>query len=823
MTFKRGYRKSGFTLLELIIVLGIMAIVMSASYAVFHYGNKISEMGNEQFAVQSDVRLVMDQITSELRYAKELAIVTISDAKKLSDPYSYIYIENGVIHRSIFDEVTSVRATTVLSATVSDTKTHFAKNPLSTDVLNIQIGAQDGDQTYTITSELKLLNLNLVKPIETIKGSNLDFAVQYRVAPLAKSFVYTITFNSAGGSSVPSITGTGDTPISEPTNPTRTGYLFSGWTPSFPARIPVGGAVLTATWTLAPNWYTLTFDSAGGSSVVSITQENGTPVSEPSTPPTRPGYNFMGWSPAFPSTMPEGGGTFMAQWEAQSADATLKSADLSVGTLSSTFLPGTQVYSITADKNATITISVEKNDLMATIDKTSAIVNKQNNIADFTIKAENGDQKIYHFVFGALNDDASLSGINLSKGTLTPEFDPAIHTYSIKGKATDTVTMTPVLSDGYASVSPLTADISVVNPTRTLTVTAQDGVTQEVYSFSYVVLNSDATLSAIGLSKGTLIPVFNSSQKTYSVKGSGTDNITVTPITNNVLATVSPTAIVLNKTNATAMFTVTAEDGTTTGYSVSFVLMSSDNTLSSIALSQGELNQAFDPLILNYTFKGSATENMTVTPVKNAASADVSPVSKVISNANKVASFVVTAEDGTPKTYTVTFVLKSSDATLSNIGLSSRTLTPTFSSGTLNYTVRGKSTDNIIVTPVKTNANATVTPTEISISNTSKVATFTVTAEDGTLKTYTVTFVLMSSDATLKTVTLSGGATMNPAPFSPMTYDYSVSQNCNVTVTTNDINAVVTPSISVNVNPGQPVTFKVTAEDGTVLNYTFHR
>ena len=125
---------------------------------------------------------------------------------------------------------------------------------------------------------------------------------------------YTIDFDSAGGSSVASITQDYGTSVSAPADPTREGFTFAGWNPAVPGTMPAGDATLTAQWTI--NEYTIDFDSAGGSSVASITQDYGTSVSAPADP-TRKGYTFAGWNPAVPETMPAGDATLTAQWTAK--------------------------------------------------------------------------------------------------------------------------------------------------------------------------------------------------------------------------------------------------------------------------------------------------------------------------------------------------------------------------------------------------------------------------------------------------------------------------------------------------------------------------
>ncbi len=59
---------------------------------------------------------------------------------------------------------------------------------------------------------------------------------------------------------------------------------------------------------------TITFDSNGGSSVMSITALCGAQIDCPQSP-ERNGYTFMGWKPAFPATMPYEDMTLTAQWK----------------------------------------------------------------------------------------------------------------------------------------------------------------------------------------------------------------------------------------------------------------------------------------------------------------------------------------------------------------------------------------------------------------------------------------------------------------------------------------------------------------------------
>ena len=122
---------------------------------------------------------------------------------------------------------------------------------------------------------------------------------------------YTITFDTAGGSEVPSITQDYGTAITPPAAPTRTGYTFAGWDREIPTAMPAENMTITARWQL--NQYTITFDTAGGSEVPSITQDYGTAITAPANP-TKTGYTFAGWDKTIPATMPAGDMTITARW-----------------------------------------------------------------------------------------------------------------------------------------------------------------------------------------------------------------------------------------------------------------------------------------------------------------------------------------------------------------------------------------------------------------------------------------------------------------------------------------------------------------------------
>ena len=122
---------------------------------------------------------------------------------------------------------------------------------------------------------------------------------------------YTITFDTAGGSEVPSITQDYGTAITPPAAPTKTGYTFAGWDKTIPTTMPAENMTITARWQV--NQYTITFKPENGGQDIVIKQDYGTAITAPANP-TKTGYTFAGWDKTIPSTMPAGDMTITARW-----------------------------------------------------------------------------------------------------------------------------------------------------------------------------------------------------------------------------------------------------------------------------------------------------------------------------------------------------------------------------------------------------------------------------------------------------------------------------------------------------------------------------
>lgn len=115
---------------------------------------------------------------------------------------------------------------------------------------------------------------------------------------------YSLTYdaNTGTGTPPPTASVTGLTTISSPTNLTKPGYVFAGWTSNADGSgllldpndsyVPTGNLTLYAKWVSAN---TVTFMNNGGTGVIAD-QTSATPTTLTANSFTRTGYDFAGWN-----------------------------------------------------------------------------------------------------------------------------------------------------------------------------------------------------------------------------------------------------------------------------------------------------------------------------------------------------------------------------------------------------------------------------------------------------------------------------------------------------------------------------------------------
>ena len=216
--------------------------------------------------------------------------------------------------------------------------------------------------------------------------------------------------------------------------------------------------------------------------------------------------------------------------------------------------------------------------------------------------------------------------------------------------------------------------------------------------------------------------------------------------------------------NNSISIVVTAQNGAVRTYNLTIVReadnRSSDNDLKSLSVTDATISPDFDKNVTNYTVVvNNSVTNVTINAQANEEHATITgytnPVSLQVGN--NLISIVVTAQNGTPKTYNLTIQreepidpTKSNDNTLKSLSVTGVTLNPLFNSDVTDYTARvDKTVTTITINAEKNDTKATLEgdgqKTLVDGENSFSIV---VTAENNSKKTYTIVITKESSSPT---------------------------------------------------------------------------
>ncbi len=247
----------------------------------------------------------------------------------------------------------------------------------------------------------------------------------------------------------------------------------------------------------------------------------------------------------------------------------------------------------------------------------------------------------------------------------------------------------------------------------------------------------------------------------------GTSVTSLAPtITVSPKATVNPASGVLRNFSGPVNYTVTAEDGSTQAYTVTAVVeiaKSSENSITSFMLAgqAGTINETNRTITVNLP-AGTGTTSLAPTFIVS-AKATANPPSGASKDFTNPVVYTVTAENGNSRTYQVTVVVVEDIPTNQ---LSSKNLITNFILGGVTADIDNARNIITVELPADTDAStlapdiylsirATVTPASGLKRDFSKPVNYTVTAEDGSIRVYTVRTIIPAEDDGYPTAAIS--------------------------------------------------------------------
>ncbi|KAB2951651.1 hypothetical protein F9B85_11500 [Heliorestis acidaminivorans] len=144
------------------------------------FGLKSFASGEEQYNLQSKVRMASIFITEELRYAYSVQIIDSSNfaiPNEVTDELNYIYIKNNKLYHKNKDNNV---AREIPMTTSDNVNINLIVNTTNTNgMINFKVIGTDGESTYDIVTDVSVLNLKSSIKKEGVSNSTSSYGVVY--------------------------------------------------------------------------------------------------------------------------------------------------------------------------------------------------------------------------------------------------------------------------------------------------------------------------------------------------------------------------------------------------------------------------------------------------------------------------------------------------------------------------------------------------------------------------------------------------------------------------------------------------------------------
>ncbi|KOR87700.1 PilW family protein [Paenibacillus solani] len=178
--------QKGATLIELLAATVLVTIVLSLVYSFYVFGVKSFQRANEQSELQDNVRLVSHTITNDLRYAREVKLLSACPASFTdTDPSTYICVKKDTfssVEQHIYDGVSAHVTRRLDTINPAYPVTYSIEFSITNDhLLSYSISSKAEGQSFKVESQVLLLNVQLDKGAITSDGSAPHYpAIAYK-------------------------------------------------------------------------------------------------------------------------------------------------------------------------------------------------------------------------------------------------------------------------------------------------------------------------------------------------------------------------------------------------------------------------------------------------------------------------------------------------------------------------------------------------------------------------------------------------------------------------------------------------------------------
>ncbi|MEF3310731.1 DUF5018 domain-containing protein [Paenibacillus sp. GYB004] len=467
----------------------------------------------------------------------------------------------------------------------------------------------------------------------------------------------------------------------------------------------------------------------------------------------------------------------------------------------------------------------------ASISPTSGVPQNFISPVTYTVSAADGSTKSYTVTVSvAASPTKEITGFNFTTPAAIGTVNEASRTLSVTVPyGTDVTSLTPTIVHTGASISPNSGvPRNFTNPVS-YTVSAADGSTKSYTVTVNVAASPTKEITSFSFVSPAVVGTVNEASRTISVTVPyGTDVTSLTPMITHTGASISPNSGVSRNFTNPVMYTVSAADGSTKSYTVTVnVAASPTKEITGFSFvtpaAIGTVNEASRTISVTVPYGTNVTA---LTPTITHTGASISPNSGASQNFTSPVTYTVSAADGSTKSYTVTVnVAASSTKEITGFSFASPAVTGTVyeASRTISVTVP-YGTNVTALTPTITHTGASISPNSGASRNFTNPVTYTVSAADGSTKSYTVTVNVAASptkeitDFSFASPAVAG--TVNEASRAiSVTVPYGTDVT-SLTPTITHTGASISPNSGVSRNFTNPVSYTVSAADGSTKSYT---
>ena len=182
--------RRGFSLVELMIVISLLAIVLAVSTNFYIFSVRTFEIGEQQANVQQNARLAAGFITKELRIAERVIIVNerenLSELDVVSEDEFFIYhiyLEDGSMYYQKIDTGEGIADSFEGISSNIEFDVLFKASEAQDNLLHFTITAKDVDSGRTYSLETEVLALNANKIEDESDGGGLALLYQIPAPP----------------------------------------------------------------------------------------------------------------------------------------------------------------------------------------------------------------------------------------------------------------------------------------------------------------------------------------------------------------------------------------------------------------------------------------------------------------------------------------------------------------------------------------------------------------------------------------------------------------------------------------------------------------